>query len=1005
MKGIMKIRIKASSGKKIISYLASLSMFVNISSPFLIAMPMVAYAAEEPAIEEGLVQEVDQEEAAVVEEPADAEEVAEGSVDAEEQPVVEEEQPLVEETAPADNIVVPDEPVVVEEEPQGDILPEAVSDIREGEDGYEELAEGVEVIDTKTEDWTVNGEIAETSNDVALGVRYVFPLDEDVSVTFTKLPKNLDLRSHLKIERVKVSDLDLPDEFRTDAEYAFDITTEMKDGELEYDLTLPKPEGAEAEVSYIEKTINEIKENIKNEDIKNVDLGKLDQNNGTVEVNGLDHFTVFIVKNNKSLDLFQTNNEILPLVSALDFPYTCTGQCVSEDVKVQIIALVDASGNPLTCGIGDTSKDSYLKINYTSTASNRYSVYIQGQLLINGADAGLIDAFDTCVDNVSGSQEIIYHIGDVACGSSLSIRDLVLNWSNNTLKDETLNCENVFNVTYDCSSPKCYASTTDQVITTPPSLKLVKEFNPTGSGSFSDWTLAAIGPSTISGTPPVSDPSINYVSGVVLAGIYTLSETGPSGYAASQWSCAKNGALPVLGNSITLENNDKAVCTITNSSNPKLTLLKEVVDGTAPSTSWTLSATGTGISPTNISGATPVVSGLGFKPDTYTLSETGGFTDYSKSDWDCESNPDNPVPYNKDASGIETVSLTYGDDVTCTITNTLRMGTLTLVKTVTNDNGGTATESDFQAYIRTDAVDWDAPQTLLAGAYAVSESTALVGYAAGVWGGDCAADGSLTVEPGKSYTCSITNDDIAPKLTLEKRVDGVSPLLWTLTATGPTSISGATPVVSGSGFVAGTYTLSESGPAGFSPESWVCDKGQGASPNTVTLGIGDDIKCYVVNTRDTGNLKVQKIVDFGEVTDWWFSLDGGTAIQADSNGVVDFGQVTTIDNHTIVETGPLSTFHLSSISGTNCTPDILNNRAAATVTKGNTTVCLFSNAVNRGSITVVKDTVPNDEQDFGFTITGIPALGGFTIDDDGDSSNDLANSVTFSGLFLGAFTI
>ena len=44
------------------------------------------------------------------------------------------------------------------------------------------------------------------------------------------------------------------------------------------------------------------------------------------------------------------------------------------------------------------------------------------------------------------------------------------------------------------------------------------------------------------------------------------------------------------------------------------------------------------------------------------------------------------------------------------------------------------------------------------------------GYAASDWGGDCAADGTITLLPGDDKTCTITNDDIAPKLTLVKTV-------------------------------------------------------------------------------------------------------------------------------------------------------------------------------------------------------------------------------------------
>ncbi len=46
---------------------------------------------------------------------------------------------------------------------------------------------------------------------------------------------------------------------------------------------------------------------------------------------------------------------------------------------------------------------------------------------------------------------------------------------------------------------------------------------------------------------------------------------------------------------------------------------------------------------------------------------------------------------------------------------------------------------------------------------------------------------------------------------------------WTLTAAGPTALSGLVPSVSnGASFDAGTYDLSEAGPAGYTAGAWVC---------------------------------------------------------------------------------------------------------------------------------------------------------------------------------------
>ena len=69
---------------------------------------------------------------------------------------------------------------------------------------------------------------------------------------------------------------------------------------------------------------------------------------------------------------------------------------------------------------------------------------------------------------------------------------------------------------------------------------------------------------------------------------------------------------------------------------------------------------------------------------------------------------------------------------------------------------------------------------------------------------------------------------------------------FTLTATGPTPISGAGQVTSGPGFVAGTYTLSETGPAGYTPSSWTCTGGA-QSGNQITLAPADSAVCEITN--------------------------------------------------------------------------------------------------------------------------------------------------------------
>jgi uncharacterized repeat protein (TIGR01451 family) len=201
----------------------------------------------------------------------------------------------------------------------------------------------------------------------------------------------------------------------------------------------------------------------------------------------------------------------------------------------------------------------------------------------------------------------------------------------------------------------------------------------------------------------------------------------------------------------------------------------------------------------------------------------------------------------------------------------------------------------------------------------------------------------------------------------------------------------------------GTYTVTESGPANYTATdvSGVCGNLSGASATlTVTENRGT---CTFTNTRDTGNLKVVKVVDDGSaLTQWSFALDGGQAIQANTGGQVDFGQVTTAATHIITESGPTTAYQLVSVSGTHCARVNHTLSGNATVVKGGTTVCTFSNAVNKGSITIIKNAVPNDAQDFSFATTG-DGLMGFHLDDDNKSA--LPNTKFFQRLLPGNYSV
>lgn len=159
------------------------------------------------------------------------------------------------------------------------------------------LEEKFEIKNSEKDDWNINEEkgIAETKNAVELGVTYIFPLEEKTTVTFTCLPKDSEKRANLKIEKISTTEINLPDGFSAVYEYAYNITTEMDNGDFKYDITLPKSEKVEAQIVYVEKSAEEIrKEEIKKDDLKDIEKDKIEQKEDMVSVSGLDHFTVFL---------------------------------------------------------------------------------------------------------------------------------------------------------------------------------------------------------------------------------------------------------------------------------------------------------------------------------------------------------------------------------------------------------------------------------------------------------------------------------------------------------------------------------------------------------------------------------------------------------------------------------------------------------------------------------------------------------------------------------------
>jgi hypothetical protein len=197
----------------------------------------------------------------------------------------------------------------------------------------------------------------------------------------------------------------------------------------------------------------------------------------------------------------------------------------------------------------------------------------------------------------------------------------------------------------------------------------------------------------------------------------------------------------------------------------------------------------------------------------FTFIESNGYNVQEIPYDQCDTAPPGYEPtYSGDCSG----SIVARENKTCTITNEQKaqdLASLTLYKQLITDNGGTALQSDWTlnanlkggspAVCTSTALTGQDGGTGVSGELSVSDNAAQCvyelsetngptsGYTASAWtcSGDVSLTGSeITVGPNGG-SCTITNDDDAPSLTLVKEVTNDNggtavPGDWTLTASG-----------------------------------------------------------------------------------------------------------------------------------------------------------------------------------------------------------------------------
>jgi hypothetical protein len=312
-----------------------------------------------------------------------------------------------------------------------------------------------------------------------------------------------------------------------------------------------------------------------------------------------------------------------------------------------------------------------------------------------------------------------------------------------------------------------------------------------------------------------------------------------------------------------------------------------------------------------------------------------------------------------------------GDDIVCVFTNSRKTGNLKVIKDVVNNNGGTKTYADFtfktsasdtaRSFDATTSPDGEKVVSLPAGSsYSVAEVEANTGGYATTYSAGC----SGTVVEGQQQVCTITNDDIAPKLTVTKVVKndngGTKQVSdFPLFVNGNLVLSGVQNV-----FNAGQAAATETNQSGYTASfSGDCDLS-----GLLNMAIGGVYTCTITNSDQPGKLIVKKVLvkDNGgteEKEDFSFSVNGDPSVNFEADGENEYS--VPAGTYSVVE----DVYDSYATTYDNCADVVIAN--------GETATCTITNNDKPPVIRVHKYVTYGSDTNQAFD---------FEIDNDGNSS-------------------
>jgi Prealbumin-like fold domain len=403
----------------------------------------------------------------------------------------------------------------------------------------------------------------------------------------------------------------------------------------------------------------------------------------------------------------------------------------------------------------------------------------------------------------------------------------------------------------------------------------------------------------------------------------------------------------------------------------------------------------------------------------YTASESQPPGDWRFQNLTCFSNRGGTITVDKNARQAD-IDLNFGEDATCIFTNVLP-GKIRILKETDPDEY----DQDFDFVFSngttipfklndagTDSREFD---QLDPGTYTITETEpdgwnlenlncVIFGDATTVESGTTS---TITLGPGADVECTYTNRTRGSIKIVKDSIPnnhGFFNYSGSLGTNGTFGLAGDT-FVNFTGLLPGTYDVKEILPEGWKFTNLTCvesktlNSSNAGTTSTIVLDPGENVTCTYTNT-ELGSITVVKQADPHGST--FFNFSGAAPFGNFSTADTGFGNNSTIfpnldaGTYTVYELIPYG-WDLIGISSddsdTTGSVDKATGRSTIELDPGEDVTVTYSNR-ERGSITIVKDSVPDSTGFFNYTST---AFGGFGLAGD--------TQTTFSNLTSGSYNV